>query len=157
VQRRVNWLFGGVYGTLLASGLLAGSYNPDYPTPLTDAMWIAITMATTVIGRGYAQHVSMHTAETGMFWGHLGRKVTDGWPLFVACLPTVALALVSGTTHWAEGFYTLIGLGMNVVLLFGWGIAAARTGGHNWRETLGIGCGNATLGAFIMLISAVIK
>jgi hypothetical protein len=157
VSQRANWLFGGVYGTLLCSGLLATAYDQGSAQPFTDALWITMTMATTMVARAYAQHVSTHTADAGAFWRPFGNKILDGWPLFTACLPSVFVLLVSGITHWGENWYTLAGMGLNVGLLFVWGMTAARTGGYRWLSTVLVGCGHATLGVVIAVISFLVK
>ena len=156
--QRTNWLFGGVYGALLSSGLLVGGYDPTNPTPIDTALWIAITMLTTVVARGFAQHVSTHTADGPSFWRNLGGKIGAGWPLFAGCLPTVVLLLVIGYTHLAESWYTLLfGMLVNMAQLLVWGMAAARTGGYRWVSSVAIGVGHAALGAVIIIVTAFVK
>lgn len=60
-RRGADWMFGGVYGTVLASGLLAaldqkgGEYTPFY-----DASWVLVTAATAGLAHGYSHHMSTH-------------------------------------------------------------------------------------------------
>ncbi|MEU9303531.1 hypothetical protein [Streptomyces sp. NPDC048269] len=41
-RRGADWMFGGVYGTVLASGLLAALTGGEY-TPYYDASWVLFT------------------------------------------------------------------------------------------------------------------
>ncbi len=157
MSKRANWLFGGVYGTLLCSGLLATAYDAGSANPLTDALWITLTIAATTVARAYAQHVSTHTANAGAFWRPFGHKIADGWPLFTSCFPIVFLLLAAWLAHWTDNRYTLAGMGLDVALLFAWGMTAARTGGYRWLGTIGIGAGHAMLGVVISVISFLVK
>ncbi|GEB58150.1 hypothetical protein [Streptomyces gardneri] len=46
---------------------------------------------------------------------------------------------------------------MNVVLLFAWGLLAARAAGRTWASTLRIGMVDALLGLVVVVANALIK
>ncbi|RJQ79881.1 hypothetical protein D5S17_08880 [Pseudonocardiaceae bacterium YIM PH 21723] len=150
-------VFCGVTGTVLATGLLAALNDPGLPpAPNNDALWILVTIVTTALTRAYAQHVSKH--EPGKrFFPHLGHKMAAQWPILAAVVPTFLLLLLAGLRGWPTESYTLYGLIMNTVLLFGWGIVAARNTGHNWRESGLIGGAQMLIGIVIIVASQLIK
>lgn len=57
-------MFGGVYGTVLASALLAAlDQKGGEVTPFYDASWVLVTAATGALAHGYSHHMSTH--QTG--------------------------------------------------------------------------------------------
>ncbi|MEZ0069773.1 hypothetical protein ABIA32_005820 [Streptacidiphilus sp. MAP12-20] len=154
-----QWLFGGVYGTVLASAVLAALHDAgDDFTPYYDAAWIVITAMTAALAHGYAHHMSAHL-EGG--YAHrlrqLARALADEWTLVVASFPTVFLLLLAGAAGWHIEPVTWAGLGLNVVLLFGWGLTTAQRAGYRLRSALAIGAADATLGGLIVVANALIK
>lgn len=152
-------MFGGVYGTVLASALLAalqqsgGTYTPYY-----DAAWLAVTAVTSALAHGYAHHMSTHTPGSGGHrWRRLGHALLDEWPLVGATLPTVGLLLAAGAAGWAEENVTLAGLALNSVLLFGWGTFAALRVGYRGRSAVAIGSADAAIGLAIAVANSLIK
>ncbi|WP_329398262.1 hypothetical protein [Streptomyces melanogenes] len=54
-----NWLFGGVYGAVLSSALLAALHSEGTPfTPYYNAAWILVTAGTAALAHAYAHHMS---------------------------------------------------------------------------------------------------
>ncbi|SDK04550.1 hypothetical protein [Streptomyces indicus] len=154
-----NWMFGGVYGTVLASALLAAlqSGGGTY-TPYSDAAWVMVTAGTAALAHGYAHHMSTHTEGSGSHrWRQLVRTLADEWPVVVACLPTVALLVGAGAARWPESDVTALGLALNAALLFGWGTFAAKRVGYRKRSALAIGGADATIGLLIAGANALIK
>ncbi|MEU3543930.1 hypothetical protein ACFYWU_39495 [Streptomyces chrestomyceticus] len=156
---RSNMLFGGVYGTVLASALLAALQSEGTPfTPVYDALWVLVTAATAALAHGYAHHMSTHRGNSaGHRWYALGHRLIDEWPLVVASLPTVVLLLAAGGWGWPEGPTTAAGLALNATLLFGWGTAAALRMGYRRRGAALIGVADAALGLLIAVANALIK
>lgn len=158
-RRGADWMFGGVYGTVLASGLLAaldqkgGEYTPFY-----DASWVLVTAATAGLAHGYAHHMSTHQpGSAGHRWRILGRALWNEWPMIAATLPTVLLLLVAGLADWDSHGVTAIGLGVNTALLFAWGAFVALRVGYKLGSALLIGVADATIGLAIIVANAVIK
>ncbi|OAR25500.1 hypothetical protein A8W25_07745 [Streptomyces sp. ERV7] len=154
-----NWLFGGVYGTVLSSALLAALHSEGTPyTPFYDAAWILVTAGTAALAHAYAHHMSSHRQNGGARrWRRLGVTLADEWPVIIACMPTVLLLVVSGFAGWAERDVTGAGLLLNTALLFGWGTFAALREGYRKRSAALIGGADAAIGLIIAGANAVIK
>jgi hypothetical protein len=152
-------MFGGVYGTVLASGLLAaldqkgGEYTPFY-----DASWVLVTAATAALAHGYSHHMTTHQAGSAAHrWRALSRALWHEWPMIVATLPTVLLLLIAGLAHWESYGVTAVGLGLNTALLFAWGAFVAIRVGYRLGSALLIGLADATIGLAIIVANALIK
>ncbi|MFI6943146.1 hypothetical protein ACIBI4_28110 [Streptomyces sp. NPDC050418] len=154
-----NWMFGGVYGTVLASALLAALQSGGGPyTPYSDAAWVLVTAGTAALAHGYAHHMSTHSVGSGSHrWRQLARTLAGEWPVVTASLPTVGLLVAAGAADWPEDDVTALGLALNAALLFGWGTFAARRVGYRRRSALAIGGADATLGVLIAAANALIK
>lgn len=154
-----NWLFGGVYGTVLSSALLAALHSEGTPyTPYYNAAWILVTAGTAALAHAYAHHMSCHRQDSGGHrWRRLAVAVSDEWPVIIACMPTVLLLVASGPLGWRESDVTTAGLALNAALLFGWGTFAALRVGYRRRAATLIGGADAAIGVLIAGANAVIK
>ncbi|WP_245689676.1 hypothetical protein [Streptomyces chattanoogensis] len=152
-------LFSAVYGTLLASALLAALQRAgEMYTPYYDAMWVLVTAVMAALAHGYAHHMSAHREESaGHRWRILARRLWAEWPLVAACVPTVMLLLAAGVSGWPEESSTLAGLSLNAALLFGLGALSARRSGYGWHSAVLIGSADLALGVAIAVANAVIK
>jgi hypothetical protein len=154
-----NLIFGGVYGTVLASALLAALHSEgDVYVPYQNAAWIMMTAVTSALAHGYAHHMTsdQHDADSHR-WNRLARTLLGEWPLIAGCLPTVLLLVAAGMSDWPEPTVTATGLTLNTALLLVWGVASARRLGYRRRSTLLFGFADATLGVLIAMANAVIK
>ncbi|MFD3804718.1 hypothetical protein ACFWSF_16810 [Streptomyces sp. NPDC058611] len=158
-RRGADWMFGGVYGTVLASGLLAaldqkgGEYTPFY-----DASWVLVTAVTAGAAHGYAHHMATHRdGGPGHRWRLLALALWNEWPMVVATLPTVLLLVCAGLAGWESYGVTAVGLGLNTALLFGWGAFVAIRVGYRLRSALLIGLADATIGLAVIVANALIK
>ncbi|MER5934665.1 hypothetical protein [Streptomyces sp. NPDC002054] len=158
-RRGADWMFGGVYGTVLASGLLAAlDQKGGEHTPFHDASWVLVTAVAAGLAHGYAHHMATHReGSAGHRWRALGQALWHEWPMVAATLPTVLLLVIAGVTGWDEPATTAVGLGVNTALLFGWGTFTALRVGYRVRTSLAIGALDATLGLLIIVANAVIK
>lgn len=156
---RTSWMFGGVYGTVLASALLAALQNGDQVfTPYYDAAWVLVTAGTAGLAHGYAHHMSSHTPGSGAHrWRQLARALADEWPVVVASWPTAALLVLAGIMNWTQENVTSAGLALNTALLFGWGTVAALRVGHRRGPAVLIGLADSAIGLVIAGANAVIK
>ncbi|GGR94993.1 hypothetical protein GCM10010252_37140 [Streptomyces aureoverticillatus] len=154
-----NWLSGGVYGTVLASALLAALQSESEPfTPYYDAAWVMVTAGTAALAHGYAHHMGTHRPGSGMHrWRQLAWTLADEWPVVLACWPTVALLVLAGIMDWPEKDVTYAGLALNAALLFAWGTFGALRMGYRRRPAVLIGVADATIGLLIAAANAVIK
>lgn len=121
--RGADWMFGGVYGTVLASALLAAlDERGGRYTPLADAAWILVTAAAAALAHGYAHHMADHGAGTAAHrWRLLARALWNEWPMIAATLPTLLLLTLAELAGWEPYGVTAVGLGLNTALLFAWG------------------------------------
>ncbi|MGG8406213.1 hypothetical protein ACM614_06110 [Streptomyces sp. 12297] len=158
-RRGADWMFGGVYGTVLASALLAALQNKSDPyTPYYDAAWVLVTAAAAGLAHGYSHHMATHRrGSAGHRWRQLVLALFDEWPLVVAALPTVLLLLASGLWDWSEPSTTALGLGLNTALLFAWGAFVALRLGYGLGSAVLIGIADAAIGVAIVAANAVIK
>ncbi|MET9700725.1 hypothetical protein ABZY31_27935 [Streptomyces sp. NPDC006529] len=158
-RRGADWMFGGVYGTVLASGLLAALDQKGGPyTPYYDAAWVLVTAATAALAHGYSHHMATHPdGSAGHRWRLLGRAVRNEWPMIAATLPTVLLLVLAGLIGWDSYGVTAVGLGVNTALLFGWGAVVALRVGYRPAPALLIGAADATIGLVIIVANALIK
>ncbi|MFJ5550227.1 hypothetical protein [Streptomyces sp. NPDC093225] len=158
-----EWIFGGVYGTILSSALLAALQNEGTPyTPFYDAAWVLVTVGAAALVHGYAHHMSSHGAASPEHrgahrWKQLGRELRDEWPMVAASLPTVLLLCLAGFAGWGEPATTAVGLGLNTALLFAWGVFAALRTGYRLAPALLIGLADAAIGLAIVVANALIK
>lgn len=154
-----NLKFGGVYGTILASALIAALHSEQQAyTPWYDAAWIMVTAGTAALAHGYAHHMCTHRPGSGVLrWRQLLQELIDEWPVVVACLPTVALLVLAGAFGWPEAPVTCTALLLNAALLLGWGTFAALRAGYRRRSAVLLGIADATLGLLIAAANAVIK
>lgn len=158
-RRGADWMFGGVYGTVLASGLLAAldQKGGDY-TPFYDASWVLVTAATAGLAHGYSHHMATHQpGSAGHRWRLLARALWNEWPMIAATLPTVLLLLVAGLAGWDSHGVTAVGLGVNTAMLFAWGAFVAIRVGYKLASALLIGMADATIGLAIIVANALIK
>ncbi|WP_371529572.1 hypothetical protein OG302_29670 [Streptomyces sp. NBC_01283] len=154
-----NLKAGGVYGTVLASALVAALHSEQQIyTPWYDAAWILVTAGTAALAHGYAHHMCTHRPGTGpQRWRQLLRELMDEWPVIVACWPTVVVLVAAGAFGWPEAPVTYSVLLLNAALLLGWGTFAALRAGHRRRSAVLLGMADATIGLLIAAANAVIK
>nr|WSX52190.1 hypothetical protein OG409_26630 [Streptomyces sp. NBC_00974] len=158
-RRGADWMFGGVYGTVLASGLLAAlDQKGGDTTPFYDASWVLVTAAAAGLAHGYSHHMATHQPDSvGHRWPLLGRALWNEWPMIAATLPTVLLLLIAGLADWDSHGVTAVGLGLNTAMLFTWGVFVAIRVGYKVGSALAIGMADATIGLAIIVANALIK
>jgi hypothetical protein len=152
-------MFGGVYGTVLASGLLAALDQQGLPyTPFYDASWVLVTAAVAALAHGYSHHMTTHQhGSPGHRWRVLARALWNEWPMIAATLPTVLLLLAAGLAGWEPYGVTAVGLGLNTALLFAWGSFVALRVGYRIVSALLIGLADAAIGLVVIVANALIK
>ncbi|GAA1503598.1 hypothetical protein GCM10009730_02880 [Streptomyces albidochromogenes] len=143
-------LFGGVYGTVLASALAAALENDSGPpNPGYDAAWILVAALAAAASHGYAHALAHRVAHDPAVTSTL-RSVLTEWPLVVAALPTGLLLLTAQARWWSESSALAAALAVNTVALFGWGLWATRAAGRGWVAACRSGCVDMLFGLFII-------
>lgn len=75
----------------------------------------------------------------------------------LATAPTLVLLLGAAWGWWPSQGIEDVAFAVNVMLLFAWGLLAARAGGRTWGSSLRIGTVDALLGLAVVVANAVIK
>ncbi|MCX5384149.1 hypothetical protein [Streptomyces sp. NBC_00083] len=155
-----NVLFGGVYGAVLASSMVAAltQYGARArPDRLYDAKWLLITAIASALAHGYAHIIARRGHETD----HGGRQALwilgEEWPLVAATLPTMLLLYGAGLGWWGSQRIEYVAFAVNIVLLFAWGLLAARAAGRTWGAGVRLGLGDGLLGVIVVVANAIIK
>ncbi|MGW2815585.1 hypothetical protein [Streptomyces sp. NPDC001415] len=155
-----NVLFGGVYGAVLASSMVAAlTQYGDMPRSnrLYDAKWLLITAVASALAHGYAHLIARRGDETHHGVLRALRVLLDEWPLVAATLPTVLLMCGAGLGWWGSKDIEYVVFALNIVLLFGWGLLAARTAGRAWGSAVKLGVADGLLGVIVVVANALIK
>jgi hypothetical protein len=157
VGRRSPNLAGAIYGTLIATAVVAGL---DEATSVSSGRALAILLGTGVViwaAQVYAcllaDRIQCHR---GTKRSDVSRVMSREWPVFQASLP-LAIPLVLGWTgvlggETAVGLATLVG----VAALIGWGVNFARREGYGIGGIAGVATVNAALGLLIIGLKSVL-
>ena len=135
-------LFGGVYGAVLASSMVAALTEQGETAPadrFSSAQWLLVTAVASALAHGYV------------------RLLLSEWPLVLATAPTLVLLLGAAWGWWPSAGIEYVAFAVNVVLLFVWGLLAARAAGRRWGSALMIGTVDSLLGLTVVVANAFIK
>jgi hypothetical protein len=154
-----------IKGTFLATLLLAAQEGGK---PVNEATWIFVGAVLTTVVDAYATHMSgRHEGGVPAYFGSLYRGVVNDLARIVGALPTVLILILAGVFHWNHDHrnpdgsltvgYETIGLNVNVVLLFVFGILAAYRSGSSWRGTILFALMNAALGWIIVTVELALE
>jgi hypothetical protein len=154
-----------IKGTFLATLLLAAQEGGK---PLNEATWIFVGAVLTTVVDAYATHMSgRHEGGVPAYFGSLYGGVVNDLARIVGALPTVLILILAGVFHWNHDHrnpdgsvtvgYETIGLNVNVVLLFVFGILAAYRSGSSWRGTILFALMNAALGWIIVTVELALE
>jgi hypothetical protein len=150
-------LFGGVYGAVLASSMVAALSQYGRTTQAGrryDAVWLLVTALASALAHGYAHYIA-ERAPTRR-WDVL-RTLRDEWPLVTAVLPTVFILAGAGWGWWPPKGLEYPAFLLNIVILFSLGLITARGSARRWPTAILMGLGDALLGAIVVVANAVIK
>jgi hypothetical protein len=151
-------LFGGVYGTVLASTLASAlDHDTGAPDPGYDALWILIAAVASAAAHGYAHAIAHRTADGNKVTWSTVRSVATEWPLVAAALPAVAALAGSRAGWWGEAGAVTVTLAINTVALFGWGLWGSRAAGERWPRACRAGVVDVLLGACIIAVNVATK
>ncbi|MDF3301782.1 hypothetical protein [Streptomyces tropicalis] len=150
-------VFGGVYGAVVASAMVAALTEYGHSTRgdrRYDAAWLLVTAFASALAHGYAHYI----AERGpRRRGQALRALAAEWPLVVAMLPTALILAGAGWGWWPADRVELPAFVFNIGLLFVLGLLSARWAGRRWPAALVTGVGDALLGLFVVVANALIK
>lgn len=144
-------LFGGVYGTILASTLASAlDHDNGRPNPGYDAIWILVAGLAAAAAHGYAHTVANWAAGSRKVTTETLRSAASEWPLVAAVVPTVIALLGASAGWWTETGAVDVALVVNTLALFGWGLWAARVAGEGWTTACRVGAVDVLIGLFIV-------
>jgi hypothetical protein len=154
---RALLLFGGVYGAVVASAMVAALTEYGHNSAASrryDAAWLLVTAFASALAHGYAHYI----AERGPHRrGQALRALAAEWPLVVAMLPSVLILAGAGWGWWPADSVEYPAFVFNVLLLFALGLLSARWAGRRWAVTLATGVVDALFGLIVVVANAVIK
>ncbi|MFF7352148.1 MULTISPECIES: hypothetical protein [Streptomyces] len=150
-------LFGGVYGAVLASSMVAALTQYGHTSAKVrgyDAAWVLVTALASALAHGYAHYIAERAPHSR--WDGL-RALRNEWPLVAAVLPTVFL-LAGARLGWfpAKGV-EYAAFALNIVILFVLGLITARWSARRWPKAVLVGMGDALLGVIVVVANALIK
>jgi hypothetical protein len=150
-------LFGGVYGSVLASSMVAALTQYGHSSAASrryDAVWLLVTAAASALAHGYAHYIAERTPRRRR---DVLRSLRDEWPLLTAVLPTVFLLAGAGWQWWPPNGVEYPAFALNIAILFGLGLITARWSGRRWPAAVLMGLGDALLGLVVVVANALIK
>ncbi|MFI1500196.1 hypothetical protein [Streptomyces platensis] len=150
-------LFGGVYGSVLASALVAAlGHEGRPPDPGYDALWVALTAVASAAAHGYAHSIAHRTGDDKHVTPSAVRSVLMEWPLVAAMAPTMFALFGAYAEWWGEEGAVDVALTINTVALFGWGVWAARVAGRRWAASFRVGGVDVLIGLLIVTANMLI-
>ncbi|MEU6557567.1 hypothetical protein ABZ915_46265 [Streptomyces sp. NPDC046915] len=156
-DRRSMLLFGGVYGAVVASAMVAALTEYGHFSRADrryDAAWLLVTALASALAHGYSHYI----AERGpRIRGEALRALAAEWPLVVAMLPSALILAGAGWGWWPTRSVEYTAFTFNTVLLFSLGLASARSAGRRWFFAAATGVGDALIGVFVVVANAIIK
>ncbi|WP_367319386.1 hypothetical protein [Streptomyces sp. HUAS ZL42] len=150
-------LFGGVYGAVLASAMVAALTEHEHTTRADrryDAAWLLVTALASALAHGYAHLIADRDPRHRL---QALRVLVDEWPLVVAMLPTVVILAGAGWGWWPANGVELPAFVFNIVLLLVLGFLSARWAGRRWAAAVATGVADALLGVIVVVANAIIK
>ncbi|MET8564348.1 hypothetical protein ABZV75_28650 [Streptomyces flaveolus] len=156
-EMREMLLFGGVYGAVLASSMVAALTQYGHTSAEVrgyDAAWVLVTAGASALAHGYAHYIAERTPHGR--WDVL-LALRNEWPLVAAVLPTVFLLAGARWKWWPAKGVEYAAFALNIVILFGIGLVTARWTARRWPTAVLMGLGDACLGVVVVVANAVIK
>ncbi|ANP56530.1 hypothetical protein J2Z21_005227 [Streptomyces griseochromogenes] len=150
-------LFGGVYGAVLASSMVAALSQYGHSSAAGrryDAIWLLVTALASALAHGYAHYIAERAPHRR--WDVL-RALVDEWPLVTAVLPTVFLLAGAGWGWWPPNGVQYRVFVLNIAILFALGVVTARWSARSWPRAVLIGLIDAVLGVVVVVANALIK
>ncbi|MFD9394482.1 hypothetical protein ACFWBB_28240 [Streptomyces sp. NPDC060000] len=150
-------LFGGVYGAVLASSMVAALSHYGHTSRVSrsyDAAWLLVTAFASALAHGYAHYIAERAPHRR---GDALRVLAEEWPLVAAVLPTVLILAGAGWGWWPTNGVEYAAFALNITLLFALGLVTARWSHRPWEAAVLIGAVDALLGVIVVVANAVIK
>ncbi|QTE02329.1 hypothetical protein [Streptomyces cyanogenus] len=150
-------LFGGVYGAVLASSMVAALTQYGHTSAEVrgyDAAWVLVTAFASALAHGYAHYIAERVPRRR--WD-IVLALRNEWPLVTAVLPTVFLLAGARWGWWPAKGVEYVAFALNIVILFVLGLVTARWTARTWPMAVLVGLGDALLGLIVVVANALIK
>jgi len=143
----------GVYGELLTLSVVASISLEQDPGPWLIAITVAITNLVFWTAHVHASLISEWTHDGGRpGWAQAGQRMKREFPLFMACVPTIAVLALSGVGLYSVETAVWLSLVLGIALLGAWGIGIARIARLGVTGALTVAGINIVLGLAIVLL-----
>ncbi|WP_330460971.1 hypothetical protein OIB37_31325 [Streptomyces sp. NBC_00820] len=149
-------LFGGVYGAVLASAMVAALSQHGHNSAGSrryDAAWLLVTALASALAHGYAHYIAERAPNHR---GAVLRSLAAEWPLVVTVLPTVLLLAGGGWGWWPSDQVEYPAFALNIAILFALGVITARRAERSWPGAVLTGLVDALLGVIVVVANAFI-
>ena len=151
-------LAGAVYGTILATSVIAAASAKKGPSlgvlVLTVSVTVLVFWLAHVYARALAQSVS---AGTRITWAELRVLGAHEWPLLQAALPPLAFLLLGWLGLYERPAALWLAVGSGVAMLVAWGFLYARAEGLGTAGTAVAVSVNAAFGLAVVALKALVS
>jgi hypothetical protein len=157
LEAREIILFGGVYGAVLASSMVAALTQYGHTSADVrgyDAAWVLVTACASALAHGYAHYIAERAPHRR--WDIL-LALRNEWPLVAVVLPTVLLLAGARWGWWSPNGVEYVAFALNILILFVLGLITARWSARRWPVAVLVGLGDALLGVIVVVANALIK
>lgn len=137
---------------------MASTSLEEDPGPWLIAITVALTNIVFWVAHVHATLISDWTHEGGRpGWTQARQRMGHEFPLFMACLPTLVVLVLSGLGFYGVALAVWLSLIIGIVLLAGWGIAIARIARLGLFGALFVAGINVCLGLAIVLLKVIVS
>ncbi len=148
----------GVYGELITLSVVASISLEEDPGPWLIAITVAITNAVFWTAHVHASLIAEWTHDGGRpGWAQAGHRMGREFPLFMACVPTLVVLVLSGFGLYSVETAVSLSLSLGIALLGAWGIGIARIARLGVAGALTVAGINIALGLAIVLLKVIVS
>jgi len=151
-------LAGTIYGTVIATALVAGLTEDDSLGEWEIIAWLLATMGAFWIAHAYATLLAGLSFDGRLpTWRQARGALAHEWAIVQAAVPAT-LALLLGAFHVvSEQTAEELAIGAGLVALAGWGWTLARRDRLSWGRAAAVALGSAALGAVVIAVKLAVE
>jgi hypothetical protein len=146
---------GAIYGTILATSVIAAAGNHGEP-PGRIAAATAGTLLVFWLAHVYSEALGNRLASTRFTLAAARATMVDELPMVEAPLPSILFLVLGAVGLIGDRLAINLALANGVAQLFGWGALAGRRLGWSWLATAANGLVYAAFGVVIILLKALL-
>jgi hypothetical protein len=138
--------------------VVASTSLEEDPGPWLIAITVALTNIVFLFAHVHATLISDWSHEGGRpGWGQARQRLGHEFPLFMACVPTLVVLVLSGLDFYAVELAVWIALVVGILLLAGWGIGIARMARLGLFGAVLVAGVNVALGLVIVSLKVIVS